>query len=161
MKFICKNCRENQELKRINQVFCNQKCSKAWHKRQYYQRNKIEIGNIEKVRRKKISQSPINRMFKNAKNRSSLKGLPFNIQLSDITIPDICPVLGIKIKAGDKFVGDCSPTLDKIVPSLGYVKGNIRVISHRANRLKCDATVEEIEMILTDLKNIYNGRDNI
>ena len=47
-----------------------------------------------------------------------------------------------------------SPSLDRIIPSLGYVKGNIRVISFRANTLKNNATLSELELILEDAKKI-------
>lgn len=47
---------------------------------------------------------------------------------------------------------DCAPSLDRLVPALGYVRGNVRVISHRANRLKGDALIEEIEAVLHYMK---------
>jgi hypothetical protein len=61
-------------------------------------------------------------------------------------VPDKCPILGIELFISEKGVGrtDNSPSLDRIIPSLGYVKGNIAVISQRANRIKNDATLEEI-----------------
>ena len=39
---------------------------------------------------------------------------------------------------------DNSPTIDRIVPELGYVKGNVVVVSAKANRIKNDATITEI-----------------
>jgi hypothetical protein len=45
------------------------------------------------------------------------------------------------------LAGDASPELDRIVPSLGYVKGNVLVVSRRANRIKTDATVEELQQV--------------
>lgn len=50
-------------------------------------------------------------------------------------IPETCPVLGIPLTIGGKR-SPSSPSLDRIDPALGYVPGNIRVISDRANRLK-------------------------
>ena len=44
------------------------------------------------------------------------------------------------------------PSLDRIDGAKGYVKGNVRVISHRANMLKNDATIEELELVLKDLR---------
>jgi len=35
---------------------------------------------------------------------------------------------------------------------MGYVKGNVWVISHRANRIKNDATLLELEKLVTALK---------
>lgn len=83
-----------------------------------------------------------------AKKRAKLKGLPFSILQSDITIPNFCPVLGLKLSPGNHNRHAASPTLDRIAPALGYVPGNVRVISHRANQLKNDATTYEIERVL-------------
>ena len=45
-----------------------------------------------------------------------------------------------------------SPTIDKLIPSLGYTKGNVWVISRRANMIKSDATLEELELLVGNLK---------
>ena len=82
-------------------------------------------------------------MWDSAKSRATEKGREFNIELSDIVIPDFCPVLGVPMDR---------PSLDRIDSSKGYVKGNVRVISHRANMLKNNATIEELELVLKDLK---------
>lgn len=82
------------------------------------------------------------------KLRAKKKDLPFEINKSDIQIPEICPVLGIPlvVKQGGRQNG--TPTVDRIKPELGYIQGNITVISWRANRLKNDATLEEMQAVL-------------
>lgn len=80
-----------------------------------------------------------------AKARAEKSGIPFDIVVTDIHIPERCPVLGIEFDSGGR---ETSPSLDKIVPENGYVLGNIRIISNRANRLKSDATPEELRRIL-------------
>ena len=54
-----------------------------------------------------------------------------------------------------------SPSLDRIRLELGYVKGNVRVISGRANLLKNDATIEELEAVLGDMKGVANKTQNV
>lgn len=63
-------------------------------------------------------------------------GTPFDLTTSDICIPDRCPVLGIPLEIGSKQRTDNSPSLDRHIPHVGYVRGNVEVISWRANRLK-------------------------
>jgi len=88
-------------------------------------------------------------MFRNAKYRAKAAGLAFTISMDDIKVPEFCPVLGIKIIIGDGRGGhrDESPSLDRIHPELGYVPGNVVVVSWRVNRIKCDATVAELRTI--------------
>lgn len=86
------------------------------------------------------------KMLMGARNRSKIKNLEFSIDISDINIPEYCPVLGIKLavhkgKSGGK---KNSPALDRIDNSKGYVKGNVRVISHLANMMKSHASNEEL-----------------
>jgi hypothetical protein len=87
-------------------------------------------------------------MWNSAKQRAAKNQLGFNIELSDIFIPTFCPVLGTKLeKSCSKVPSANSPSLDRIIPSLGYVKGNIKVISHRANALKNNASLEELNKL--------------
>lgn len=82
-------------------------------------------------------------MYNNAKIRAKEKNMPFNITIKDLIIPVYCPVLGIKIEHGIGKPHDGSPSLDRLIPELGYVKGNIVVISHKANMIKSIGTAEE------------------
>ena len=97
------------------------------------------------ARRKK--QQPEAVLWHGAKFRASKKGVPFNIEISDIIIPNVCPVLNLPLVFGKGKTCAGSPTLDRIEPFLGYVKGNIRVISHRANTLLSDSTLEEARLV--------------
>lgn len=85
-----------------------------------------------------------------AKTRARLKGLPFDLTLETLpAIPEFCPLLGVRLTSaiGRGNATASSPTLDRIVPSLGYVKGNVQVISRRANTIKSDASFAEFEAI--------------
>lgn len=121
-------------------------------KKWYYENNGKEITS----KRKRVSRinNPRPDLLKKAKNRAKKKNIPFDITADDIIIPETCPVLGIPLKAGEKIVCNTSPTIDRIKPELGYVKGNIQVISYRANMLKNNATIEELQKVLEHLRNI-------
>ena len=97
-----------------------------------------------------LSKSYKHDMWSGAKKRAKGSGVNFSLSIEDIIVPDICPVLGIKIEKGIGKLTHASPTIDRIHPERGYIKGNIRVISHRANLLKSDATTEELEKVLDD-----------
>lgn len=96
-------------------------------------------------------------LWLNAKNRARIKGIPFSITKEDIVVPDICPVFGIPLARNVGEPGSNSPSIDRIRPELGYVPGNIVVISHRANQLKSNATVGELERVTEWLKGVLNG----
>lgn len=94
-------------------------------------------------------------MLHRAKARARDLGVPFDLTPADISIPETCPVLGIVLcrSEGDGFKA-ASPSLDRIVPELGYVRGNIVVISNRANLLKRDATRAEIEALAAWMRKV-------
>ena len=88
-------------------------------------------------------QKPTYPLVERARSRALKAHLPFNLRRQSIVIPVSCPVLGIPLKLGATRSAN-SPSLDRIVPSLGYVEGNVRVISDRANRLKADLSLDEL-----------------
>lgn len=83
-------------------------------------------------------------LWSGARQRAKTTGIPFNLDVSDIIIPDYCPILGIALAPNRGKVKDNSATVDRIVPELGYTKGNIQVLSHKANAMKYNATPEEL-----------------
>ena len=91
-------------------------------------------------------------MFNHAKFRARLAGVPFEIAKEDIIIPTHCPLLGMPLVRTTGFRSPGSPSLDRIEPSKGYVKGNIWVISYRANQIKNGATLAELETLVTNLR---------
>lgn len=88
------------------------------------------------------------RMLSAAKKRAREAGLPFTLKLEDITVPDRCPIFGYEFSLGVGTLNDGSPTLDKIIPALGYVPRNIWVISWKANRAKSNLSVEELAALV-------------
>ena len=88
-------------------------------------------------------------MLNNARKRARKKGVAFSIEESDIHIPELCPIFGFRLEIGLGRSIPTSPTLDRIVSTKGYVKGNIRVISQKANQIKSCATPEEIMKVAT------------
>lgn len=101
------------------------------------------------------AKRPLFTLLKNAQVRAGKKGVPFSLRETDLDCPTHCPILGIEIDYGrgmKKGSQPNSPSLDRTVPHLGYVVGNVRVVSHRANTLRSDATLEELELVLADAR---------
>lgn len=88
-------------------------------------------------------------MWCSAKARARRLNLSFDISIADVIVPDKCPVLGIPLFQGVGTSVDNSPTLDRIDSKLGYRKENVKVISNRANRIKQNATAEELRSVAT------------
>jgi hypothetical protein len=83
-------------------------------------------------------------MLQQAKHRAKKSGVPFNLTEADVSIPTHCPALGIPLYPAEQTVGPNSPSLDRIRPELGYTRGNVIVLSHRANTIKQNASSEEL-----------------
>jgi hypothetical protein len=123
--------------------------NKKWRK----QNQDKTKANADKYLEKKKDdpQYYLKKIYRERRRVAKQKGIPFDILFEDIgEVPTHCPILGIKLKHGDY---QTSPSLDKIDPTKGYVKGNVHWISFRANRLKADATVEELCLLLEWMKN--------
>lgn len=97
-----------------------------------------------RARRRELRQRPDARTriaLEATKQRASKLGVPFALSVGDIQIPDRCPVLGLPLaRKSGMGPSDSSPSLDRIIGSDGYVKGNVNVISTRANRIKSNST---------------------
>lgn len=82
------------------------------------------------------------------KSRAKKRGLTFNLEIEDVVVPDLCPILGIPLRRVLGHGGGyCSPSIDRIDNTRGYVSDNVCVVSKRANALKGDGTAEEHEAI--------------
>lgn len=143
---VCKLCEHAQQ--KAYQKANRETCLKV--KRKYNTKNKDVINEKNLARSK---SAPANRMLIAARSRAKNKSIPFNLDLSDIVIPEFCPVLGMKLEVSKRGQHACSPSLDRIFPEKGYVKGNVVVISHRANMIKNSGTVEEHEKIVEYIKS--------
>ncbi len=116
--------------------------------KQHYLDNKQYYIDKSNARRQRLSIE--RRLFESVRQRAKSNNIPFNIEESDIIIPEFCPVFNTPF---DKSVY-YRPSVDRIVPELGYIKGNIAVISYRANWLKNNSTPEELEALLKWVKSL-------
>lgn len=84
-------------------------------------------------------------LLRMARRRARSKGFPCIISARDIVIPEFCPILGIRLarNIGERAADWNSPTLDRIIPVLGYVPGNVQVISRKANMMKSTYSIAD------------------
>jgi len=88
-------------------------------------------------------------VYASARQRANQRGIEFTIKVEDIEIPTHCPILNIPIVKNFGPHGPLpnSPSLDRIDPNGGYVKGNIHIISNKANTMKSNASLEELILL--------------
>ena len=99
-------------------------------------------------------------MVYSARHRAKLLDIPFDLDYEDILIPEVCPVLGIRMDLNCEEQSRNSPSLDRIIPELGYVKGNIQVISWQANTMKNNASVEELKSFAKWVLEFFKEKGN-
>jgi hypothetical protein len=99
----------------------------------------------QRVQRKRwLKNHPEYVMWYEAKRRAKRNGISFTIGYKDVVIPEYCPYLGIKLQHAIGRMKSNSPSLDRIINHLGYVQGNIEVISWKANKLKSNSIPVEM-----------------
>lgn len=105
------------------------------------------------ARKKRRKENPAVFMLQSAKKRAKAKGIEFTITLEDIVIPKKCPILGIPIYVGEGFIRYHSPSLDRVDNKKGYIKGNVAVISYKANGFKGDMSITDVRKLLKYMEN--------
>lgn len=115
-----------------------------------YKGNEPEYRRLESLVRR--VEDPIRYLLNQARYRAKKRGLEFEIVQEELEIPSHCPVFGIPLffKAGRR--GPNSFSIDRIDNSKGYTKGNVRIISFKANQYKGNMTIEEVENLLAYMK---------
>lgn len=154
-KYLCDNCpplssAEGSKRYRERDPDRAAANAKAWR-----------LRHPEKVRaaqREWHHRNPEDKLYRLAKRRAKQAGLEFSISRAEISIPEYCPALGLLLQKSDSSTGfnDSSPTLDRIDNRRGYVSGNVQVISWRANRIKCDASLDELKSLVAYMENLIN-----
>jgi|WetSurMetagenome_2_1015567.scaffolds.fasta_scaffold627423_1 hypothetical protein len=145
---LCKNCNTTKVLEidfyksKITKTGYMYTCKRCIDiKKTIYDKNNRPINNNKLSTWRK--RNPEKALLKGSRASAKRRGLDYNLDLEDIVIPEFCPVLGIKLVINDNRPKDNSATIDRIDNSKGYIKGNVQVISWRANRGKSDLDATE------------------
>lgn len=159
---VCWSCKVEQPIesfsknrsKRSGRSAECKACVKAYNKRHVAE-------NAEYYRAQRKAKRNANLgwyLYLECRTRAKRLGLEFNLSPEDIQIPEVCPVFGLPFKTGREY-RDQSASVDRIDCSLGYVKGNIRVISYLANRMKSNATASQLEQFAQWILESSNGSE--
>jgi len=156
-KFCAKVFNSNKEFK----IYCSEPCRSDGYKSssylghlKYYSKNREKINTSKRTTQKlRHKRNPSQRMLESSRERAKKYNFEHNICLEDIKVPDKCPILDIPIfYIPGKGQNYNSPTLDRIDNNKGYIKGNVIVVSWRANNLKRNGTLREFEKIVLFMK---------
>jgi hypothetical protein len=148
---LCKKCK--QEYHNNYKIKNSAKMKETFNKNKlkYYKKTKEKYYQDIELSKQKLKTRYFNntaaRLVNSAKVRAKKKNIPFDITKEDIIIPTFCPVLGIKLQVNSGCAKHSSPSLDRIIPDKGYIKGNVIVVSYKANTIKNDATIEDLEKV--------------
>lgn len=106
------------------------------------------LGRVEAYGKKNSAgyiSDPRTNMVNQARVRTRDYNLPpCEIKTEDVLLPENCPLLGMPLVYTHTVAQDNSASIDKIVPALGYIKGNIQVLSNMANRMKSNANEQDL-----------------
>lgn len=118
------------------------------NKQKRSEQNKVMYQSSRKV---KFQNDPQHYLWYVARTRSRQNGADFNIVKEDILIPEKCPILGLTLTKGDGYLPN-SMSLDRVDNTKGYIPGNIRVISRKANLMKSNLTIDVLEKLIKYIK---------
>lgn len=145
---------EVPSCKRVDARYCSESCRSRASSRRFARR---KPDAVRKHRRKQNDKTQ-SRILARIKSRAKIAGYEFDLTLEDIQVPATCPVLGIPIfEVKAKCNNPNAPSVDRIDPNGGYTRLNSRIISNRANLLKSNATIEELECVLADLRRLRDA----
>lgn len=140
---------------------CNPEKVKAAARKQAARRR--ALGLDVEARKKWEAENRPYILWNAAKQRAKKYGLPFSITKEDVVIPEFCPIMGFRLNVDERArMSPSSPSLDKIDPQGGYVPGNVWVISWQANRMKHNASREELMAFCKGMLDLFDreGKDD-
>lgn len=144
-------CKECTSI--VNKEYNNREEVKTRRKDKFLDNTWREQKNAKE--RERNRRNPKRKLLNHARERAKKQNIECTITQNDINIPPNCPVLDISLCIGDGIFHNGSPTIDRIDNSKGYTSDNIKVISWRANSIKRDANINELDKIIK-----YMSRQN-
>ena len=97
-------------------------------------------------------------IIRNSKYCAKRRNIEFSIRYTDFELPELCPILGIKLEYGAGHDGNAPQhaTLDRIDNTKGYVPGNVMIVSRLANAMKNEASFNQLQTFITNYSYLIN-----
>ena len=134
--------------------------AKQYHKdynREYMKKSRLENPEKFKAREKKWRESNrLQSLIYSTKQTAKKKGLNHDISIEDLIQVEMCPLTGILIDWGCSGRHLSNPSIDRIDPSKGYVKGNVEIMSCLGNSMKNAATREQLVYFAKEILKRYD-----
>lgn len=163
---VCSHCKQEKEFSLFNkckttkdglQNYCKE-CAAAKRKRlrkENPEKTK-EAWNKYRSKMKQDKRYRLSCLLNSSKARAAEKQREHTLTLEDLLDlypkDNCCPVYGFELIWGDSGFRETSPSIDRIDSSKGYTKDNVQIISWKANRLKSYATLEDLEILVSFMK---------
>lgn len=136
------------------------------HKREYMRREGKRFRERARIQREWLRMNDPRALWasqieRQGRARARTRGLAYELDVDFILsiCPTHCPYFGLELVFANKGkVCPASATVDRIDSSLGYIKGNVEIISHRANSIKSYGTAEEHERIAARMRELERRR---
>ena len=96
------------------------------------------------------------------KQRAKRDNLPFDLDFDYLKsiYTDTCPYLGIKLSLISTSGNSMDAlSIDKIIPEKGYTKGNIQIISYKANVMKQDVDLNTLRLFAKSIFKLHGESD--
>lgn len=146
--------RQNARKWRLENPDEKRELNKLWMRKK---RAGMTVSERQQQHLRDKQRDPIGYLLSHAKHRAKSRGVPFDLTREDLVMPTHCPVLGFELQWGVGKHGWRNmeaPSLDRIKPQLGYVRGNVTIISTRANHLKGNGSIAELKAVLAYMERV-------
>ena len=108
-------------------------------------------------------RNALQKAMQEAKRRARKQDVPFNLTIEHLEslVVSHCPITEEPLDWEKRYVTNGhftknSPSLDRIIPSLGYVPGNCAFLSHKGNTIKSNGTIEEHSRVVEYMMSAVN-----
>lgn len=146
--------RDKTKITERNKAYRDQNKEKLKEYARQYRKDNPELVK-EQIKRSYEKQKVTNfkgLLISSIKARAKQNNVEFTLSEKDVIWNTHCPILGVELSFRSKGKRETAASLDRIDNTKGYVRGNVHLISNRANRIKSDATIEELEKIIAYMK---------